>query len=183
MIENVSSPISLPYLQDEQTSMQQSSHSFMQNGRNSCLFMAGSKLFSWFVGEKHVGLDKNRQASQKEHVVLLQHLSQLLTRSIFCRLDSIVVAWTFRQVLLIHSLLFFHFWFASFRFFKLAHGYFYGLGLFIPKGITPRKMLAWWLINWVAMQSSHLYNPVKVVSVDCITSQDSQSRDKLLLPA
>ena len=52
-----------------------------------------------------------------------------------------------------------------FRFFELVHGHFHGLGLFIPKIITPRKMLAWWLINCVA--SSY---PAKVVSVDCITS-------------
>ena len=34
-----------------------------------------------------------------------------------------------------------------FRFFELVHGHFHGLGLFIPKIITPRKKIAWWLIN------------------------------------
>ena len=40
------------------------------------------------VGEKHVGLDKKRQASQKEHVLSLQRFCQLSTLdSVFCRLD------------------------------------------------------------------------------------------------
>ena len=34
-----------------------------------------------------------------------------------------------------------------FRFFELVHEHFHGLGLFIPKRITQRKMLAWWLIS------------------------------------
>ena len=62
---------------------------------------------------KHVGLDKKRQASQKEHVLSLQRLSQLSTRSIFCRLDPIAIASTLRQLSLFRSLLYFQFWFAS----------------------------------------------------------------------
>ena len=124
---------------------------------------------------------KKRQASQKEHVhvLSLQHLSQLSTRSIFCRLDPIAIHCSFNFPPTFACLLIavFSFFVHFFRFFELVHGHFHGLGLFIPKIITPRKMLAWWLINWVA-SSSHLYNPAKVVSVDCITLQGCQSRGK-----
>ena len=40
-----------------------------------------------------------------------------------------------------------------FRFFKLVNGHFHGLGLFIPKIITPRKMLAWWNTGRFANES------------------------------
>ena len=49
--------------------------------------------------------------------------------------------------LLVCSLLYFHlhvFLVHFFRFFKLVHRHFHGLGLFIPKRITPRKMLGGW---------------------------------------
>ena len=36
------------------------------------LFMTDSKLFSSYVGEKHVGLDKKRQAGRKERVLSLR---------------------------------------------------------------------------------------------------------------
>ena len=57
---------------------------------------------------------KKRQASQKKHVLSLRRLSQLSTRSIFYRLKPIAVDSTFRQLWLVRSLLYFHFWFASF---------------------------------------------------------------------
>ena len=97
---------------------------------------------------------------------------------------QMAVASTFRQFSLVRSLLYFYFWFASFALsnWLLVHGHFHRLGLFIPKIITQRKMLAWWLMNWVA-SSSHLFNPAKVVLVDCITSRGCQSGGKLLLPA
>ena len=63
--------------------MQKSSHSFMRNGKNSLLIydrFDGNSLAD-NVREKHVGLDKKRQASEKEHVLSLRCLSQLLTQS------------------------------------------------------------------------------------------------------
>ena len=154
--------------------MQQSSHSFMRNGNSFVyLWQIWRKLFSWYVGEKHVGLDKKRQASQKEHVLSLKRLCQLklLTRSfaelILDRRDS--RSFNFPPTFVCSFIAVFSFLVRFFRFFELVHGHFHGLGLFIPKIITPRKMLAWWLINWVA-SSSHLYNPAKALSVDCITS-------------
>ena len=142
----------------------------------------GRKLFSWYVGEKHVGLDKKRQASQKEHVLSLKRLCQLklFTRSfaelILDRPDS--RSFNFPPTFVCSFIAVFSFLIRFFRFFELVHGHFHGLGLFIPKIIIPRKMLAWRLVNWAASR-----NPAKVVSVDCITSWSCQSRGKLLLPA
>ena len=51
----------------------------MRNGKNFFVYLwqIRRKLFSWYVGEKNVGLDKRRQASQKEHVLSLKRLYQL----------------------------------------------------------------------------------------------------------
>ena len=51
----------------------------MRNGKNFFVYLwqIRRKLFSWYVGEKNVGLDKRRQASQKEHVLSLKRLCQL----------------------------------------------------------------------------------------------------------
>ena len=83
------------------------------------------------------------------------------TRSIFCRLDPIAAAFACSFIAVFSFLVRF------FRFFEVVHGHFHGLNLFIPKKITPRKMLAWWLINWVA-SSSHQYNTAKFASDDCV---------------
>ena len=109
----------------------------------------GRKLFTWFVGEKHVGLDKKRQASQKEHVLSLQRLGQLSTRS-FAGLIPDGRSFNFPPTFVCSFIAVFSFLIRFFRFFELVHGHFHGLGLFIPKIITPRKMHAWWLIIWVA---------------------------------
>ena len=129
----------------------------------------GRELFSWYVGEKHVGLDKKMQASQKEHVLSLQRFCQLSTRS-FASLIPDSRSFNFPPTFACSLIAVFSLLVRFFRFFELVHGHFHCLGLFIPKIITPKKMLAWWLLNWEA-SSSHLYNPVKVVLVDCITSQ------------
>ena len=152
----------------------------MRNGKNSFVYLwqIRRKLFSWYVGEKHVGLDKKRQASQKEHVLSLQRLSQLSTRSFLQVWSSFNFSPTFAcSLIAVFSVLV-----RFIRFFELVYDHIHSLGLFICKRITPTKMLAWWLINRVA-SSSPLYDPAKVVSVDCMTSWDCQSRGLLLLPA
>ena len=128
-----------------------------------CLWQIRRKLFSWYVGEKHVGLDKRRQASQKEHVLSLKRLGQLkLSTQSFVDLIPDSRSFNFPSTFACSLIAVFSF---LVRFFELVHGHFHGLRLFIRKIITPRKMLAWWLINWVASS-----NPAKVVSVGCITS-------------
>ena len=97
------------------------------------------KPFSWYVGEKHVGLDKKRKFSQKEHVLSLQHLSQHSTRSIFCRLDPVAVAVQLSANfhLLVHCCIFI---FGSLlSLLRTGPRTFPWSRLFIPKRITPRK--------------------------------------------
>ena len=61
--------------------------------------------------------------------------------------SQIAEALTFRQLSLVGQFIaVFSFLGRFFRFLEVVHGHFHGLGLFIPKIITPRKMLAWWLI-------------------------------------
>ena len=141
----------------------------MRNGKSFFVYLwqIRRKLFSWYVGEKHVGFDKRRQASQKEHVLSLKRLCQLKlsTRSFAGLIPDSRSVFNFPSTFACSLIAVFSVLVRFFRFFELVHGHFHGLGLFIPKIITPRKMLAWWLINWVASS-----NPAKVVSVDCITS-------------
>ena len=154
----------------------------MRNGKSFFVYLwqIRRKLFSWYVGEKHIGFDKRRQASQKEHVLSLKRLCQLKlsTRSFAGLIPDSRSVFNFPSTFACSLIAVFSVLVRFFRFFELVHGHFHGLGLFIPKIITPRKMLAWWLINWVASS-----NPAKVVSVDCITSWGCQSWGKLLLPA
>ena len=130
------------------------------------LWQIQRKLFSYYVGEKHVVLDKKRQASQKEHVLSLQCLSQLSTWSIFCRLDPIAIASTFCQLSLVRSLVYFHFWFASFASSNWSMVYVYSYQNELHQGGC---LVADQLSNRVA-SSSHVYNLAKVVSVGCKTS-------------
>ena len=71
------------------------------------------ETFSWYVGEKHVGLDKKRQASHKEHVLSLQCLSQPSTST------RLQLSANFR--LFAHSAVF-SILVRLFRFFELDHG-------------------------------------------------------------
>ena len=99
-------------------------------------------------GEKHVGLDKRRQASQKEHVLSLKRLCQLkLSTRSFAGLIPDSRSFNFPSTFACSFIAVFSFLVRFFRFFELVHGHFHGLGLFIPKIITPRKMLAGWLIK------------------------------------
>ena len=101
------------YLKDEQTSMQQSSHSFMRNSKNSFVYLwqIRRKLFSWYVGEKQVGLDNWEETSQQEKTcaIVTAPQSQLSTQA-----WSHSRNFTFRKLSLVRSLPYFHFWFASF---------------------------------------------------------------------
>ena len=137
---------------------------FMRNGKNFFVYLwrrIRRKLFSWYVGEKHVGLDKTRQASQKEHVLSLKRLCQLkLSTRSFAGLIPDSGSFNFPSTFACSFIAVFSFLVRFFRFFELVHGHFHGLGLFIPIIITPRKMLAWWLINWVASS-----NPAKVHNI------------------
>ena len=130
--------------------MQQSSHSFMRNGKNSFVYLwrTRRKLFSLYVGEKHIGLDKKRLASQKEHVLSLQRLCQLkLSTRSFAGLIPDSRSFNFPPTFACSLVAVLSLLVRFFRFFELVHGHFHGPGLFIPKRITSRKMLAWWLIN------------------------------------
>ena len=72
---------------------------------------------------------KKRQASQKEHVHVhvqsLQHLSQLSTRSIFCRLDPIAIhcSFNFPPTFASSLIAVFSFLVPFFCFFELLHGH------------------------------------------------------------
>ena len=103
---------------------------------------------NFYVGEKHVGLDKKRQTSQKEHVLSLQRLCQLkLSTLSFAGLIPDNRSFNFPPTFACSFIAVVSFLVRFFRFFEPVHGHFHGLGLFIPKIITTRKMLAWWLTN------------------------------------
>ena len=137
---------------------------------NSSADMLEKSMTDWIKGSK---------PARKNMYYPLKRLCQLkLSTRSFAGLIPDSRSFNFQPTFTCSFMAVFSFFVRFFRFFELVYGHFHGLGLFIPKMITLRKMLAWWLINGVASS-----NPVKVVSVDCITSEGCQSRGKLLLPA
>ena len=78
------------------------------------------------------------EASQKEHVLSLKCLCQLkLSTRSFAGLIPDSRGFNFPSTFACSFIAVFSF---LVRFFELVHGHFRGLGLFIPKIITPRKM-------------------------------------------
>ena len=83
-------------------------------------------------------MDKRRQASQKEHVLSLKRLCQLkLSTRSFAGLIPDSRNFNFPSTFACSFIAVFSFLVRFFRFFELVHGHFHGLGLFIPKIITP----------------------------------------------
>ena len=149
--ESLSSTISLPYSWDEQISMQRSSHS-MRNGKNSQL----SFIYDRFDGNSSADmLEKNTsdwiRRGKPARKNMYYHCSAFLRLN--SRLD-LLQAWShsrsfiFSPTLACSLIVVFSFLIRFFRFFELFHGHCHGLGLFISKRITPRKMLGGWLTEY-----------------------------------
>ena len=101
---------------------------------NSSAVMLEKSTSDWIRGGK---------PARKEHVLSLKHLCQLkLSTRSFAGLIPDSRSFNFPSTFTCSFIAVFSFLVRFFRFFELVHRHFHGLGLFIPKIITPRKMLA-----------------------------------------